>query len=213
MHPVRRVIRSLAAVGPGVRWLHLARLAVIGQPRGGRPGSPARQPALQYGRAGFVQVLAHQAQAQVPALRPPVRSLDPRRHDVRVARRDDGRGLQPVQARAHRALRQPGVPNQGGRRRERARAIRPRVVRQAGQHELARARRLAAAIGRDRSKVQRPRDRLDAHRAPPRGARPGRQAAHPGLVSVLVSFTPVRDCSPAARRDPLAQVTDGGGHR
>ena len=104
-----RVIHSLAAVWPGVQRLHLARLAVTGQPRGGRPGSPARQPVLQFGRVGFVQVLAHQAQHQVPALRSPVRSFDPRRHDLRVARRDDGPGLQPVQARAHSALQQPGV--------------------------------------------------------------------------------------------------------
>ena len=65
-------------------------------------------------------------------LRPPVHSPDSRRHDLRVTRRDDDRGLKPVQARPHSALGQPGVLHQGGHRRERACAIRARVVRQAG---------------------------------------------------------------------------------
>jgi hypothetical protein len=34
----------------------------------------------------------------------------------------------------------------------------------------------------------------------------------PRLVSVLVSFTPVRHRSPAATRIVFAQFTDGGGH-
>jgi hypothetical protein len=92
----------------------------------------------------------------------------------------------------------------------RAGAIRPRVVRQADQHELARARRLAAAIGWDRSKVQRPRDRLDAHRAPSPGNRP-RQAREVVLVSNVVSFTPVRNRSPTAAHGASAQVADGSG--
>jgi hypothetical protein len=40
-----------------------------------------------------------------------------------------------------------------------------------------------------------------------------RQAAHIGLVSVLVSFTPVRSRSPTAARNESGQVTDGGGSR
>jgi hypothetical protein len=40
------------------------------------------------------------------------------------------------------------------------------VVGQADEHELARAGRLPAPVGRDRSQVQRPRDRLDAYGAP-----------------------------------------------
>src|ERR1019366_2117960 len=40
-----------------------------------------------------------------------------------------------------------------------------------------------------------------------------RWVLEPGLVSVLVSFTPVRDRSPPAARNGSGQVTDGGGSR
>jgi len=63
----------------------------------------------KYGDSRVVQVLADQAQVQAPILRAAVRSLHPGRDDVRVARRDDASGLQPVQAGAHGALRQAGV--------------------------------------------------------------------------------------------------------
>jgi hypothetical protein len=66
---------------------------------------------------------------------------------------------------ADRPLRQPGIADQYGHRRERAGTVRPGVVGQAHEHERARARRLPAAIGRDRGQVQRPGDRLDAHGA------------------------------------------------
>jgi hypothetical protein len=49
-HPARRIIHSLAVVGAAVQRWHLARLAVIDQPRGRRQGSAARQLVLQYGR-------------------------------------------------------------------------------------------------------------------------------------------------------------------
>ena len=61
-----------------------------------------------------------------------------------VARGDNVFGRQPVQAGTYRPLRQPGVADQRGHRRERARAVRPGVVGQADEHELARAGRLAA---------------------------------------------------------------------
>jgi hypothetical protein len=40
------------------------------------------------------------------------------------------------------------------------------MVGHADENELARAGRLPATIGRNRGQIQRPRDRLDAHRAP-----------------------------------------------
>ncbi len=83
---------------------------------------------LKDGNGGLVQVVADQAQVQIPALRPAVGPLDPGRDDVRVARRDDAYGRQPVQAGAHGALRQPGIADQRGHRRERARAVRPGVI-------------------------------------------------------------------------------------
>jgi hypothetical protein len=75
----------------------------------------------------------------VPALRAAVGSLDPGCDDVRIAGRDDALGLQSVQADAYRPFRQPGVANQRGYRRECACAVRPGMVGQADQHELARA--------------------------------------------------------------------------
>jgi len=62
-----------------------------------------------------------------------------------------------------------------------------------------------AAIRRNQGQIQRPGDRLDARRAPP-----GRHAISPSAVqplgSVLVSFTPVRSCSPAHANQLSAQV-------
>jgi len=140
---------------------------------------------LKYSDGSVIQVVADQAQVQVPALRATVGTLDPGRDDARVARRDDARGLQPVQSRAHRPLRQPGVADQRGRRRERPGAVRPGVVGQTDENELARAGRLATTIGRDRSQVERPGDRLDAHRAPPgRCATPPPVRQPAGSVSV-----------------------------
>jgi hypothetical protein len=75
----------------------------------------------------------------VPALRAAVGSLDPGCDDVRIAGRDDALGLQSVQAGAYRPFRQPGVADQRGYRRECACAVRPGMVGQADQHELARA--------------------------------------------------------------------------
>jgi hypothetical protein len=80
---------------------------------------------LKYGDGGVVQVVADQAEVQVPALRAAVGSLDPGRDDVWVARCDDVLGRQPVQAGADRPLRQAGVADQRGYRRERGRAVRP----------------------------------------------------------------------------------------
>ena|ERR1017187_504593 len=79
----------------------------------------------------------------------------------------------------------------------RAHAIGSRVVYQSHENELARAGGLAAAVRRDRSQVQRPGDRLDAHQDVPGAARPassdGRVVARTRtyLVSFLVSFISV----------------------
>lgn len=48
--------------------------------------------------AGGVHVRADQTQAQIPALRAAAGPFDPGRDDIRVTRRDDTLGLQPVQA-------------------------------------------------------------------------------------------------------------------
>lgn len=85
-----------------------------------------RRPAR---RLGLVVVAADLAQVQVPALRAPVRALDPRSHDVRVTRRDHALCRQAVQARTYRALRQRGVADQSRHRRERPAAHNPRSVR------------------------------------------------------------------------------------
>jgi hypothetical protein len=58
---------------------------------------------------GLGQVVADQAEVQVPALRTPVGAHDPRRDNVRTAGPDDPPSLQPIQARAHCPLRQAGV--------------------------------------------------------------------------------------------------------
>jgi hypothetical protein len=131
--------------------LHPVRLDVIVWLRGS--GEPDAQPwelMLKDGNGGGVQVVADQTQVQIPALRTAVGPLDPRRDDVRVARRDDALTRQPVQAGAYRPLGQPGVADQRSHGRERADAVRPRVVGQADEYELARAGRLTAAIGRNR---------------------------------------------------------------
>jgi len=146
--------------------LHPARPAISARLRGrGEPGDQPWELVLEDGEGGVVQVIADQAQVQVPALRAAVGALDPGRDDAWVTRRDYALSRQPVQAGAYRPLRQPGVADQRGHRRERGRAVGPSVVGEAGEHELARARRLAAAIGRDRRQVQRPGDRFDAHAA------------------------------------------------
>jgi len=193
--------------------LHPARPAGSARLRG--HGEPAAQPwelVLEGGDGGVVQVAADQAQVQVPALRAAVGSLDPHRDDVRVAGQDDARGLQPVQAGPHCPLRKARVADQRRDRRERACAVRPRVVGQADEHELARTGRLAAAVGRDRGQVERPGDRLDAHRAALLKGAARSWAAQP-LVSVSVSFTSVRCRSPATARVMFGQVPDGGGCR
>ena len=134
-----------------------------GSCRDREPGGKSRELVFQRGEVGLGQVAADQAQVQIPALRAAVGALDPRGDDVRVAGMDDALGCQPVQASTHGALGQAGVADQGGCRGERAGAVRPGVVGQADEHELARAGRLAAAVRRDRGQVERPRDRLDSH--------------------------------------------------
>jgi hypothetical protein len=192
--------------------LHPVSLAVSARlPSCGEPDAQPWALALKYGDGGVVQVVPGQAQVQVPALRAAIGPLDPGRDDARIARCDDARGRQPVQAGAHRPLRQPGVADQRGHRRERAGAVRPGVADQADKDELARAGRLPASVGRDRSQVQRPGDRLDA-RGAPLLTRATAQGAWPP-VSVSVSFASVRRRSPAAAPVVFRQVADGGGHR
>jgi hypothetical protein len=137
--------------------------------RAGRrdPGSQAGKLMLQRRRAGLGEVVPDQTQVQVPALRTPVGPLDPRRDDIRVARPDDPLGRQPVQAGAHGPLRQAGVPDERGHRRECAAPVRPGVVGQAHKDELAGAGRLPTSIIGNRGQVERPRHRLDTHRPPP----------------------------------------------
>jgi hypothetical protein len=67
--------------------LHPVSLAVSAQL--GSRGEPAAQPrdlTVKDGDGGVVQVVADQAQVQVPALRAAVGPLDPGRNDARVAR-------------------------------------------------------------------------------------------------------------------------------
>jgi hypothetical protein len=89
---------------------------------------------------------------QVPSLRAAGGPFDPGRHDARVAWCDDALGLQPVQAGAHGPLRQPGLADQRGHRGERAGTVRPGVVGQAEEHELARGGRLSSPAGWDRAR-------------------------------------------------------------
>jgi hypothetical protein len=202
LRPVGPVIHSLAAGGNGVRRLHPVRPVA----------AQRRELVLKGGDGGVVQDVADQAQVQVPALRAAIGWLDPGRDDVRVAPRDDALGLQPVQAGAYRPLRQPGVADQRGHRGECTGAVRPGVVGQADEHELARGGRLPTSVGRDRGQVQRPGDRLDARRASLLRRASPQRAAWP-LVSVCVSFTPVRDRSPVFTRIVFAQFAEGGGRR
>jgi hypothetical protein len=146
--------------------LHPARPAVSARLRScGDPDDQPWETDVQGRRGRRRQIIADQAQVQVPALRAAVGPLDPGRDDARVARRDDPPGRQPIQAGAYRPHRQAGVADQRGHRRERARAVRPGMIGQANEHELAHAGRLPATIRWDRRQVQRPRDRFDAHRA------------------------------------------------
>lgn len=164
LHPAGPVIHRSGA-GNQVQWLHPGRLSRPCPPGTGGPC------AGRWGRSGagiavLVQILAHQAQVQVPALRSPVGALDPGRDDGGVARRDDALGGQSVQAGADRPFGQPGVADQRGHRRKRARAIRPGVVGQANEHELARTGGLPAPVGRDRARFSAPEiaSALTAHR-------------------------------------------------
>ncbi len=76
------------------------RTFMIGLPHCGECCRAGRRLAVRSGHAGIVEIAADQAQVQIPALGAPVGALDPRGDDVRVARRDDAHGLQPVQAGA-----------------------------------------------------------------------------------------------------------------
>ena len=193
------------AAGVGVRWLHPVARGVRTACPVLSSLAPGRELVLPHADVGCRQVVADHGEVQVPALGPPVGPLDPSGHDVRIAWLDDARGLQPVQAGPHRPLRQAGVADQRGHRRERPGAVRAGVVGQADEHGLARAGWLAAAVGRDRGQVQRPGDRLDAHRAPP-GRREAPPPAAQPVVSLFVSFIPVRSRSPANADLRAAQV-------
>jgi hypothetical protein len=66
--------------------LHPVRPAVSARLRSGSaPDAQPRELMLRYSDGGVVQVLADQAQVQIPALRAAVGSLDPGSDDVRVA--------------------------------------------------------------------------------------------------------------------------------
>ena len=78
LHPDGPVIHSLAAGGNGVWRVHPASLAVSAQLRSrGEPDAQAWELMLKYRDGGVLQVVADQAQVQVPALRAAVGSLDP----------------------------------------------------------------------------------------------------------------------------------------
>src|SRR5215472_18883292 len=143
---------------------------------------------LKDGKGGAVQAVADQAEVQAPALRAAVGALDPCRDDARAAGWDDALGRQPVQADADRPLRRPGIADQRGHRRERARAARPGVVGQADDHELARAGRLPASAGRDwaRSSAQEIASTLMGRRSADVLPRSG----PPGLLSQFLSHSP-----------------------
>jgi hypothetical protein len=162
------VIQAIHKPG-GVRWLHPVRRSfMMGPLYWGEPCPPDRRLTFWNGHAGLIEVVAGQGEVQVPALGAPVGALDPRRDEVRVARPDDAPGFEPVETGAYRALGQAGVAHQRGHRRERPAPVRPGMIGQADEHELARAGWLAAAVGRNRGQVERPRDRFDTHEAPPR---------------------------------------------
>jgi hypothetical protein len=95
--------------------------------------------------------------------------------------------------------------------RERAHAARRGVVGQADEHELARGRRLPAAVGRDRARSSAQEIALTLT-----GRRSSAVLPHKGAwasVSVSVSFTPVRDRSPTFTQMMFVQFADGGGRR
>ncbi len=96
--------------------------------------------------------------------------------------------FQPVQASAHRPLGQAGIADQRGHGRERARPVRPGVVGQADEDELARARWLAAAVGRGRTRLSAHEiaSTLTGHRLA--RARPGQPSA--SSLSQFVSHSP-----------------------
>jgi hypothetical protein len=134
-YPQLRCLAERAAV---IAPRHPGRHRLAARPRRAcRPGLGA---GAQARRRWHRRVAADQAEVQVPALRATISPLDPGRDDVWVAWQDDAPGRQPVQAGAYRALRQAGVADQRGHRGERARPVRPGVVGQADEHELARAR-------------------------------------------------------------------------
>jgi len=109
---------------------------------------------------GLGKVTADQAEVQVPALRPPTRALDPRRHDVRVAGPDDALGFQPVQEGG--TVRPDGTAWRTRATTDgKAQSHRAGVAGQAGEHELAGAGGLPAAVGGNRGPVERLGDRLD----------------------------------------------------
>jgi hypothetical protein len=126
------------------------------------------------GDGGDVQVFADQAQVQVPAPRAAIGPLDPGRDDTRVAPRDDAPSRQPVQAGTYRPLRHPGIADQRGHRRDRARAVRPGVVGQADKHDLARwtAARPGRGPGPGSASTRSPRRSSGTISGPPARARP-----------------------------------------
>jgi hypothetical protein len=190
LHPVR-VIGGAGLCGEPRGQEGTGIPAPLRPPRPGRPGSgPGPGPTPLWPSAG---------------------SLDLRGHDGGVARLDPARGFRPTKARPHGALRQPGVGIS---------------VRTAGKAQLPSGPAWLAsptstnctrwtAFHHDPlepGQIERPGDRLDAHRVPP-GQRPVRPTEAPGLGSVCVSFTPVRHRSPAVGPHASGQVTDGGDRR
>ncbi|MBV9093137.1 MAG: hypothetical protein JO132_04575 [Streptosporangiaceae bacterium] len=86
LHLAGHAIHSFAGAGRGVRWLRRVRPGVRARRwRGGQPGGAAGDLAPRHRDAGLGKVVADHAEVQVPALRPPVGALDPRRDQVRVA--------------------------------------------------------------------------------------------------------------------------------
>jgi hypothetical protein len=90
------------------------------------PGGQAGKLAFQRRHVLLGHVQADQAQVQVQSFGL-IGALDPHGRDSRVTRPDQALGLKSAAAGAHCALGQAGVPDERARRRERARAIRPRV--------------------------------------------------------------------------------------
>jgi hypothetical protein len=170
-----------------------------------------REPGSKAGdwRSGFTMPASARSSRAMPRFR----SQPCGRRSARLIRAatipgPQGRMMPPASSRSTRvgtARGQAGVADQCDGRWECSGAVRPGAAGQAGEDELANGGRLPAAIGGDRGEVERPGDRLDAHRAPL-----GRHAIAPSatqpLGSVLVSFTPVRSCPPADVNRLPAQV-------